>query len=169
MSANAPDLRVGRVIKVHGVKGALQVEALTDFPAERFSKGSQVFANGRPLTVASLDRKGDDLLLRFEGIESGEHAAELNGAYLTVPLDQARALPEGKYYHFELVGLTVVDVATGRPLGTVAEVLSYEANDVLRVSTGSKDVLVPMVKSIVRSIERSKRRITVEMPGEDEA
>jgi 16S rRNA processing protein RimM len=153
-------------VKAHGVKGAVQVEALTDFPSQRFSPGSRVLAGGALLTVTALDRKGDHLLLRFEGIDTREAAARLGGAYLTVPLDQARSLPAGRYYHYQLVGLSVVDQRSDRVLGTVVEVLSYDANDVLRVTAGVKEVLVPMVRSIVREIEPSQGRIVVDMPDE---
>ncbi len=169
MTADGPDLRVGRVVKAHGVKGAVQVEALTDFPSQRFSPGSRLLANGATLTVATLEPKGGDLLVRFEEIDTRDAAARLNGAYLTVPLSEARTLPAGKYYHYELVGLTVIDGRTDRPLGTVAEVLSYEANDVLRVTTGATEVLVPMVRSIVRAIELSQGRIVIDMSEESEA
>ena len=164
MTADGPDLRVGRVVKAHGVKGAVQVEALTDFPSQRFSPGSGVLANGTALIVAALERKGGHLLVRFEGIDTRDAAACLNGAYLTVPLSEARTLPAGKYYHYQLVGLTVIDARTDHSLGTVAEVLSYEANDVLRVTAGQKEVLVPMVRSIVRAIEPLQGRIVVDMP-----
>ncbi len=169
MTADGPDLRVGRVVKAHGVKGAVQVEALTDFPSQRFSPGSRVLANGTALTVAALGRTGGDLLLRFEGIDTRDAAARLNGAYLTVALSEARTLPAGKYYHYQLVGLSVIDGRTDRLLGTVAEVLSYDANDVLRVTAGPKEVLVPMVRSVVRTIEPSLGRIVIDMPEESPA
>ena len=46
-----PDLRIGRVLKAHGVKGSLRVELLTVFP-DRFAPGSEVVVAGRPLRVA---------------------------------------------------------------------------------------------------------------------
>ena len=75
----------------------------------------------------------------------------------------------GRYYHYQLVGLSVVDQRSDRVLGTVAEILEYEANDVLRVTAGLKELLVPMVHSIVRSIDPSQGRIVVDMPEEGSA
>ncbi len=169
MTREVPDLRVGRVVKTHGVKGTVQVEALTDFPARRFARGSHLLVGGRVLTVAASEGTSGDLLISFEEITNREDASRLNGAYITVPLSEARTLPEGRFYHFELVGLPVYDLSTERQLGTVAEVLSYEANDVLRVTGGSREVLVPMLRSVVRSIEPDQRRILVDMPEETEA
>jgi len=160
-----PDLRIGRVLKAHGVKGAVRVELLTDFP-DRFAPGREMQLNGRRLTVARSDGQDGSLLVSFEGIDDRTAAEQLTGAYCTVPLADARALPAGRYYHFQLVGLTVVEAGGAHELGQVAEVLSYLANDVLRVTAGDREILIPMIRSVVRSIAPAEGKITVELPEE---
>jgi ribosomal 30S subunit maturation factor RimM len=39
---------------------------------------------------------------------------------------------------------------------------------VLRVSGGQGEVLIPMVKSVVRSVDKTVRKILVDLPGEVE-
>ena len=160
-----PDLRIGRVLKAHGVKGALRVELLTDFP-DRFAPGSEVFVAGRPMRVARSEELDGSMLLSFEGINDRTAAEPLAGAYVTVPLAEARALPANRYYHFQLVGLTVFDTRQARQLGRVAEVLTYAANDVLRVTDGDHEVLIPMIRSVVRSITPDEGKIIVDLPEE---
>ena len=160
-----PELRIGRVLKAHGVKGALRIELLTDFP-DRFAPGREVEVGGRRLRVVRSEGQDGSLLVAFDGIDDRTAAEPLTGAYCTVPLGEARALPADRYYHFQLVGLTVFDTGRARELGRVAEVLSYPANDVLRVTDGSHEVLIPMVRSVVRSIAPAEGRITVDLPGE---
>jgi 16S rRNA processing protein RimM len=162
------DLRIGLVRSAHGVKGALRVELLTDFP-DRFGPGREVEVAGRRLRVARSSDQPDGLLVTFEGIDDRNAAELLVGAYCTVPLEDARVLPADQYYHFQLVGLRVFDVHSERELGEVAEVLTYPANDVLRVTDGSHEVLIPMVRSIVRAIAPSEGRITVDLPDETQA
>jgi 16S rRNA processing protein RimM len=162
------DLRIGLVRSAHGLKGALRVELLTDFP-DRFAPGREVEVAGRRLRVARSAEQPDGLLVTFEGIDDRNAAELLIGAYCTVPLEDARALPADQYYHFQLVGLRVFDVHGDRELGEVAEVLTYPANDVLRVTDGSREVLIPMVRSVVRAIAPSEGRITVDLPEETHA
>ena len=101
--------------------------------------------------------------------KAGRTAAEgLTGLYCTVPLAAARRLPADHYYHFQLVGLSVFDARRQRSLGRVEEVLSYAANDVLRVADGQREVLVPMLKSVVRGIEPDRGIIMVDLPDEAE-
>ena len=163
-----PDLRIGRVLKVHGLKGALRVELLTDFP-DRFAPGSEVVVAGRPLRVARSEELDGSMLVTFEGISDRTAAEPLAGEYVTVPLAEARALPADQYYHFQLVGLTVFDTRQARQLGRVAEVLTYPANDVLRVTDGDHEVLIPMIRSVVRSIALADGTITVDLPEEAQA
>jgi 16S rRNA processing protein RimM len=150
------------------VKGALRVELLTDFP-DRFAPGREVQIAGRRLRVARSTEQPDGLLVTFDGIDERNAAELLVGAYFTVPLEDARALPADQYYHFQLVGLRVFDVHGDRELGKVAEVLTYPANDVLRVTDGTREVLIPMVRSVVRAIAASEGRITVDLPEETQA
>jgi 16S rRNA processing protein RimM len=163
-----PDLRIGRVLKAHGVKGALRIELLTDFP-DRFAPGREVVVAGRRLRVARSEEQNGSMLITFEGISDRTDAEPLAGAYITVPLGEARTLPAGQYYHFQLVGLTVFDMRQARRLGRVAEVLTYPANDVLRVTDGDREVLIPMVRSVVRSIAPAEGMITVDLPEETRA
>jgi 16S rRNA processing protein RimM len=153
------------VVKPHGNDGSVQVASLTDFP-DRYSPGSKVEVGGRYLTVASQQLSGDTLVVKFVEIDDRDGADKLRGAYCTVPLRQARPLPDGRFYAFQLVGLTVIDQRAGKTLGTVAEVLAYSANDVLLVTDGNREVLIPMVRSVISSIEPSKGQILVEMPDE---
>jgi 16S rRNA processing protein RimM len=160
-----PELRIGRVLKAHGVKGALRIELLTDFP-DRFAPGREVLVGGRPLMVARSEEQVGSMLVTFDGIDDRTAAEPLAGSYVTVPLGEARALPPDQYYHFQLVGLTVFDTRRARELGRVAEVLTYPANDVLRVTDGNQETLIPMVRSVVRSIAPAEGRITVDLPEE---
>jgi 16S rRNA processing protein RimM len=168
VTSEPASLRVGRILRVHGVAGAVRVESLTDFD-ERFKKGARLQANGRQLTVASVQTAAGAMIVRFEEVSDRTAAEDLRGAYLTVPLEEARALPAGRFYHFQLVGLPVIDQASGRTIGSVADVLEYPANDVLVVAAGRREILVPMLNSVVQAIDLTARRILVRLPEEVDA
>jgi len=166
--AAPPELRIGRLLKAHGVKGALRLELLTDFP-DRFAAGAQVLVDGRVLRIKRSKPADDGLIVSFVEIDDRTQAEALVGHYCTLPLDRARELPDDHYYHFQLIGLSVVDAAQQRQLGRVEEVLPYAANDVLRVNDGRVDTLIPMVKQIVKSIDRKAGIITVRLPEDTQA
>jgi 16S rRNA processing protein RimM len=164
----SPALRIGRVLKAHGVRGAVRVESLTDFP-DRFKSGRQVTVAGRTLTIARSQEAEGSLLLSFAEIGDREQASELRGAYITLPLEEAHSLPAGRYYHFQLIGKRVHDSRSQRALGQVEEVLSYPANDVLRVLGAGRERLVPMVSSVVLRVDLTAGEIEVDLQEETEA
>ncbi len=168
MTPGTPELRIGRVQRAHGVDGAVRVELLTDF-SDRFRRGSEIDVAGRHLTVANSREQDGGLLVTFEGITDRSAAQALVGAYCTLPLSAARELPADHFYQFQLLGLTVFDVRRQAEVGKVAEVLTYAANDVLRVVEGRREVLIPLVKSVVQAIDPAAGRITVDLPEETEA
>jgi 16S rRNA processing protein RimM len=79
------------------------------------------------------------------------------GTRLEVDRSQLPPTEPDEYYAFQLLGLDVVEEG-GRPLGTVSDVLSGVANDVLQVGD---DVLLPMVEDCIRSVDLDAGRIVV--------
>lgn len=151
-----------------GLDGSVRVESLSDFP-DRFRSGASLRIGNRDLTVEQVRRQGDEFVIRFAGITDRSRAEDLEGEYVTVPLEDARALPVDHFYHFQLVGLTVIDVKTEQPIGVVAEVLPNPANDLLRVVDGSRERLVPVVRAVVKAVNPAERTIVVDLPETEEA
>lgn len=122
-------LVVALVRGLHGLRGAVRVEVLTDRPAERFSPGAVLHREGddRPLTVveASADRPG--WLVRFAEVADRAAAESLRGRYLEALVARDATHDPGAVYWHEVVGTPVLDT-DGRALGTVVEV--YRAGGV---------------------------------------
>lgn len=163
----AEPILVGVVAKAHGIQGEVVVDPLTD-TAGRFDPGRVLAAllpNGtaRTLKVATSRPFQDRLLVRFEGIETRNDAETLRGSELTIRRDQVAPLPEGRYYRFELVGLAA-RLPDGRRLGTVEEVFATGSNDVLVIRGGDAEILIPLLDSVVRSIDPKGGAIVVDPP-----
>ena len=150
---------VGLVRGIHGLKGAVRVEVLTDNPA-RFDAGETVYPEGSddPLTISSSHRDGPGLLVRFEEITNRETAAELRDAYLV-------ALPEPlaaqTFYWHDIIGCPVV-TTTGEELGTVKDVFRVGESEVYEVRGPRGEILIPAVADIVRELNPAERRIVVD-------
>jgi 16S rRNA processing protein RimM len=155
MSApQAPErLRVARVARVHGVRGELRVEPLGG-DASRFRPGMRLVVEGRDrdLVVRTVRSQGPDLLLGFDGVDTPEAAAGLRDAYLTVALAEARPLPPGEWFVWQLVGLEVRD-PQGERLGVVEDVEPGVASDVVVVRRGADRARYPMVAAFVEDVD----------------
>jgi 16S rRNA processing protein RimM len=93
-------------------------------------------------------------------------AEELRGKYLEIETTEIQPLPEGSYYHWQLLGLEVFDVG-GAKLGEVTDILDNPANDIYVVANGEAQVLVPAVSEVVRSINLEAGRMVVDLPEEE--
>jgi 16S rRNA processing protein RimM len=158
---------VGRATRAHGVHGEVSVLSLTDVP-ERFEAGSRVFAGEdgtRPLTVRSSRPHRDRVLVRFEEIPDRTAAEALSGTYLFVPADSSPQLPEGEFWPHQILGAEV-RTESGRSLGTIAEIVRTQANDVWVTKAEDGEALIPALRDLVVSVDLSAGRVVVrEVPG----
>lgn len=163
---SAQRIVAGYVRRAHGIRGDVVVRSLSDDPA-RFAVGSTFLTDEEPprtLVVARARSHADGELLGFASISDRTTAETLQGASLTITMDERRELGEGEFWPDELVGLTAVD-STGSPLGTVTDVVLLEAQDRLVVTTPDGErVDVPFVDALVGKVDPERREIAVRPP-----
>ena len=154
---------VGRVIRPHGADGSIRVQSLSDNPA-RFQVGNNLTVAGKPRAIADFrELPGGYALLRLEGLENVDAVRPLAGQWLVAPPDPVPDLPPGEYYHYQLVGLTVV-TDQGEDLGTLREVLVTGSNDVYVVQSEAGDeILLPAVSQVIKQVDLSAGRMLVHL------
>ena len=105
-------VQIGRVIKPHGVRGEVVVDATTDDPAGRFAVGTPLVGKQsgreRDLTVKSMRPHQGRLLVFFEEVPDRNDAETLRGMRFFAPpvFDDA----DDAHYDHELIGLRVLNV-----------------------------------------------------------
>ncbi len=164
-------LRVGRLTKAHGLKGAIKIELYTDAPERRFVPGAvftlQVPPSspwfGKTIELAELRWYNGHPVAFFAGITDRTQAESLIKAILWVDHDMAEASDEeDAWFDHQLVGLNVL--RDGVQVGVLTHVDHFPAQDLLTVSTSTGDVLVPFVKAIVASVDLEAGTMTVTPP-----
>jgi 16S rRNA processing protein RimM len=146
-------LEVGRIVKPHGLRGEVVVEAISNRD-ERFLPGSVLYVSGAATAIATSRRHQNRWLVRFEGIEDRTAAEALRGIVVTG--DALASLPEDEVWVHDLIGASVSD-RSGTDLGTVVAVEANPAHDILVTEEG---VLIP----IVFVVERGDGRVVVDLP-----
>lgn len=156
-------ITAARLVAPHGIQGLISAESYSDNPG-RFQPGAEfLLAKGGSLILSSCSRHKGRLLLGFQGVASREAADKLRGLELYIPATEAPALPAGQYYHFQLIGLKVVE--NGVLLGTVTDILDYPANDVYVLSRPEGgQTLIPALKSVVKLVDTEAGFMEVELP-----
>ncbi|WP_312677351.1 ribosome maturation factor RimM [Microbacterium sp.] len=187
MAAAGPartQLRVGRLVKAHGLKGALKLELYTDDPDGRFVPGA-VFTlqvpesspwHGKTVTVREFRWMNSHPVVFFDEVEDRTAAESIVRAILWIDQDESAPAEDDAWYDHQLVGLDVIrdDASVGR----VIRVDHLPAQDLLVVRPTGADgeILVPFVAAIVPQVDIAAGRVIVtppaglfeDLPGDDE-
>ena len=148
---------IGKLGKVRGLNGTLKIIPLTDFEG-RFDDLTEIFVDGNLRQIEHVLHIGDEIFVKFKGIDERESAKTLTNKILTVPRSQAAPLDEGEYYTFDIIGCEVFEGE--KKIGVVTDVLKTGSNDVFQVS-GDKEILIPALKSVVQKIDITAKKIFI--------
>ncbi len=158
---------VGRVARPHGIKGQFVVNPETDFPDERYSVGSTLYGLRdnciEPFIVTAFRMQGGRPVIGVEGITDMDAARELAGLEFRVPMEALTALPDGMFYHHDLIG-SVVDTVDGQRVGVVAAVEGDPGNSRLVVDADGSEVLIPLAVDICTTIDPVGKRVVIAPP-----
>ncbi|MHB1172185.1 MAG: ribosome maturation factor RimM [Lacisediminihabitans sp.] len=165
-------LRVGRLTKAHGLKGAIKIELYTDDPERRFVPGavftlqvpSSSLWHGKTLELVELKWFNSHAVAFFKDVPDRTAAESLVKAILWIDQDlDEQSAEEDAWFDHQLVGLSVV--RDGAKVGTVSRVDHLPAQDLLSVTTDAGEVLVPFVKAIVPAVDITSGTLTVTPPA----
>ncbi|MEO5939970.1 MAG: ribosome maturation factor RimM [Candidatus Limnocylindrales bacterium] len=159
-------LAVAMVRGVHGLRGAVRVEILTDRPEQRYAVGSVLRREGSdaPLTItwASAVADGPGWRLQFAEVRNRSEAEALKDVYLEIDGGPDVALPRGAYFWHEVVGTTVT-ATDGTVLGTIQDVYRSGGAEVYVVAGGDyAEFDVPAVRDFIRIFAPRRGEIVVD-------
>jgi 16S rRNA processing protein RimM len=158
---------VGRIARAHGIKGQVIVNLETDFPETRFRPGAEVFVNRKgvvePLTMTTVRFHRERPVIGLRGVDDMNAATALAGSELRVPVEWLAELPDGTFYHHDLIGCAV-ETRAGDRVGVVTAVEGDMAGSRLVIATARGEVLVPLAREICTTIDPPHKRIVVEPP-----
>jgi len=161
MKLSEPEfITVGQVLSPWGIKGKLKVEVVTDFP-QRFTPSSKIYINRRLMTIDSTEWRKGKVIIKLDTIDSIEDAQRLWGQPVEIHHSQLKPLPEGQYYHFQLIGLEVW-TTQGELLGNITQILAAVSNDNYVVHGARGEILIPAIEDVVKSIDLNQGHIVVD-------
>jgi 16S rRNA processing protein RimM len=160
---NLPLIFIGAVTRAQGLKGALRVVPyLTE---------TDVYEGLERVVLQQEDRReehdvracrchGRVVILELEGIENRTDAEAYVGTQIYVDRRQLRDLGADEFYKEDVLGLLVM-TESGQALGEVIDFIDTGSNDVLVVSGPSKEHLIPLLSSVIKTVDLEARTITV--------
>ena len=144
---------IGRIVKPQGRRGEVLTEPLTDRP-DRFPSLRRAYVVGpggaREVGIASCWPHKGRFVLKLDGVDTIDQAEAYRGLEIRIGEKDLAALPEGSYYHHQIIGLRVED-PSGRLLGRAESLIETGAGaPVLVVRDGGGETLIPLAADFVQ-------------------
>jgi 16S rRNA processing protein RimM len=158
--------KVGYILKPHGLKGGVSISVDPEAP-ERFEELESVFVlkNNQliPHFIESVSLKGDKAFIKFEDVDSLESANAISKCPLYLPKSSRPKSARGEFYDDEIIGFEIVDSEAG-VLGKIIGITVAGPNKLLEIDSNGKEILIPLNSPFITSINKTKKKITVELP-----
>lgn len=155
-------LTIGRLGKPHGLDGGIVFYIITDFP-ERLQKGRKVFISEKkiPVHIQSVKPHPRGLVLLFKEYSDTSEVEQFKSQYVYVDANELPELPEGEYYHHQLIGLHVFD-PQGSEIGILQDILETGANDVYLIKDqNAKEILIPALLELIKKIDIENKTMVI--------
>lgn len=165
---NKDYLVIGKILAAHGLRGAVKVHSISDFP-ERFFTLKRAFLTSDPeeppsapsLRVAHLQElnKGQ-FMISFEGITDRNAAEKLQKQFLCIPVAERYKLPKDTFYVSDLIGFSVLNTE-GEVLGQVCEIAQSMQDLIVFETPAGTQHFIPFVKALVPEVNIETRQLTI--------
>ena len=156
--------KIGVIGKAHGVKGELSIQ-IDDDVFDRVDaeylvlKLDGIFV---PFFMEEYRFKSDSVaLVKFEGVDTQERVRELTGVEVYFPRELAEQDEEAELSYAALVGYTLIDNNSGKPVGTIAYVDEQTINIMFELEDGR---LIPASEELIVDVDQKNRTITLDIP-----
>jgi 16S rRNA processing protein RimM len=156
--------KIGYIAKTHGLKGEVTIVMSPECPEidELESLFVEINQNLIPYFLQSVSIKGDKAYIKFEDVNSIDQANDLKGCSLYLKKAERVKLSRGEFYNDEVLDFEVADKEAG-VIGTVKEIFESGPNRFL-VLNGKKEIMIPLNGPFIKSVNKSKKKISVELP-----
>jgi 16S rRNA processing protein RimM len=167
MASQSP-VRLGVLVRPQGLDGALRLSLDVDAvptiatPCDAWLGYSETFL--RPVRLERADsRGGSDLVCRFEGVSTIQHAEPLVDQALFLSVEQI-SYPD-PFANPVVIGYAVQS-DEGAELGEIDGIIRTPGHYVWSILNGGKEWLLPATSEFVRELRHEERRVIVHLiPG----
>lgn len=161
-----PYLECGKIINTHGVYGAVKLESWCDSPAVLAALKTLWYKTGGGMAPLKLRRASvfkQFVIAEIEGVNDVDAAVTLKNTVVYAAREDLD--PGDGHFVADLIGLPILDAASGERLGVLREVISRSTQDIYVVDTPAGERMIPAVAEFIRGIDLSRGVLVAPIPG----
>ena len=151
-------LECGKIINTHGVRGGLKLESWCDTPQDLASLKKVYLKNGAEYKCYKVKKASvfkQFVLFELDGINDIDTAMALKNRVVFADREDI-SIDEDAFFLADIIGLDVIDIATGEKIGTLSDVLNLGASDLYEINTKNGKKLIPAVDEFIKEIDLEK-------------
>ena len=158
---------LGKIVRKHSFKGEVVIKLDTDEP-ELYENLESVFVlhgtNLIPFFIEkSLLQKGNQLRIKFEGVDSEKDADAILKSGVYLPLTLLPDLTGDQFYYHEIIDFKMIDVNYG-DVGFITGINESTAQPLFEVNKNGVELFIPMINDFIKKIDRKNKSVLVETP-----
>lgn len=156
--------KIGYVQKPHGLKGEVTISLeespdLNEVKTVFLEQGDSLV----PYFIEAISLRGAKAFLKFEDINTPEQAQRISKCSIYVPKSSRAKSGRNEFHDDEVIGFQVI-TNEDEVLGSIQEVMAAGPNKLLVLEHKGKEVMIPINAPFIKSVNKSKKRIIVELP-----
>ena len=154
---------IAKVARPFGIRGELKLVLYTDFPEERFEKGSRIYFKKNeefvPYKVVSYREDPKGAYIKLSGVLTMNDAETLRDLEIYKDEEDIEPLEDG-YYYRDIIGLKVRQA--GEEVGVVKNMEDGVAANLVRIlKKDGKEKLVPFQEPFILEVDLEKGYIEI--------
>jgi 16S rRNA processing protein RimM len=157
---------LGKFIKTYGYKGDLVMLLDTDFP-EKYADLEVIFVDMEgslvPWFIQEIRIKDDLATLQIEEITGPDEAGNFLKRDVYLPVEKLEKKQGNAFYFHEITGFEVKDKTHGN-IGRVDAILERREQEIIRIISGKKEILIPLTDQMITKVDRKKKVLHIDTP-----
>lgn len=158
---------LGKIVKAHGLKGAVQIAFDTANPEDYLDLES-IFVEHKqrlvPFFIEDFSLQGKNKgLLKLEDLDTIEQAQNYHSSALYIKDDEISENDQDEAAFFEVIGYTIIDQNLGN-LGPVSDYYEKVGQDLIAFDYKGQEALIPVNENIVLEIDADSQTVTTCIP-----
>ncbi len=159
-------IELGKIVKAHAIKGEVKVLPFSGVAEDLLAMTEIELRHDGETVVFKLERirpQGRLAIMQLAGVAGRSMAEDLVGSEVWGDEDSLPKLGTNEFYWHEMEGLEV-ETAAGQRLGRVQSLLATGAHDVLVISDGNSEYLVPAINELMVSLDKQAGVLVIDPP-----
>ena len=143
---------IGKIVRPHGVKGAVRAETYTSDP-KRFKKLKEVIIDSKSFNVESISIDPSNfMLIKLVGIDTMDEAEKLRNKNVVIKRSQLPEPENGTFYIDDLIGSDVC--VDGDKIGILSKIEQFGSADVYEVALDNGGTVnFPALKDVFYKVD----------------